>query len=84
MNFIGAFEPSLPTVGFKDLFRRTVIKELIGMTIRKADQDRVVEAKTRSVIFMPIWMLMNIYSKLTQVKISNFNEKLDFEFRYTI
>lgn len=71
-------------MGFKDLFRRTVIKELIGMTIRKADQDRVVEAKTRSVIFMPIWMLMNIYSKLTQVKIRNFNEKLDFEFRYTI
>ena len=84
MNFIGAFEPSLPTVGFKDLFRRTVIKELIGMTIRKADPGRVVEVKTRSVIFMPIWMLMNIYSKLTQVKIRNFNEKLDFEFRYTI
>ena len=71
-------------MGLKNLFRRTVTKELIGMTIRKADPDRVVEAKTRSVIFMLTWMLMNIYSKLIQVKIRNLNEKLDFKFRYTI
>ena len=61
----------------RNIFRRTAIKELIGMTILKVDRDLVVVAKKKNVTFMPTWMLMNIYSKLIQVKIQDFYEKLD-------
>ena len=68
----------------RNIFRRIAIKELIGMTILKVDRDLVVVAKKKNVTFMPTWMLMSIYSKLIQVKIHDFNEKLDFGFRYSI
>ena len=54
------------------------------MTILKVDRDLVVVAKKKNVTFMPTWMLMSIYSKLIQVKIHDFNEKLDLGFRYSI